>query len=249
MLRRTMILWALLIVMAGSVSAQQVPDATLMSMRAEVSVEGSGGTQLRGDFYAADMNTPTPAVLLLHMARRDRGDWQPFIDPLLNGGYSVLAVDLRAHGESEGTLDWATGQQDVTVWIDWLTVQPFVDPDHIAVIGASIGANYALNVCAMDSRCDSVIALSPGLNYFNIMTEPAMEGLADRAVLLVAAHLDAPSGNDVIELVSAAQGEVGLQLYSGRGHGTDLFEDEQSGAADTLIPLMLLWLDGHVGGE
>jgi len=45
-----------------------------------------------------------PMVFLLHGWEGSSADMMPFVQPLLSAGYSVSALDLPAHGASEGTL-------------------------------------------------------------------------------------------------------------------------------------------------
>ncbi len=120
--------------------------------------------------------------------------------------------------------------------------QPSIDPDRIALVGASIGANLALVGCANDAHCVTAVALSPGTDYFGITTSDAIVTLRDRSALLVASQTDQPSGTSVRELTTLAQGEIGLQLYRGSTHGTRLLSTEDQ----SLIPLIVGWLDVHL---
>jgi pimeloyl-ACP methyl ester carboxylesterase len=64
-----------------------------------VSFETSDGFVLKGDLTAAaDVNAPV--AILLHMYRSDRSAWAPLVPDLLAAGFTVLAIDQRAHGES-----------------------------------------------------------------------------------------------------------------------------------------------------
>ena len=40
-------------------------------------------------------------ALLLHQFQRDRADFDPIRDDLLDAGYSILAIDFRSHGTSD----------------------------------------------------------------------------------------------------------------------------------------------------
>src|SRR3972149_3468118 len=98
----------------------------------------------------------------MHLLGRNRAAYAPRIPALYTHGYNVLNVDVRGHGESAGTRDWEAAAGDVQVWLDWLREQPAVNPDAVALIGASIGSNLALIGCAHDARCVTAVALSPG---------------------------------------------------------------------------------------
>ena len=111
----------------------------------------------------------------------------------------MIAVDLRGHGETGGSNDWQAAIGDVQTWLDWIESQPSIDPDRIALVGASIGANLALVGCANDAHCVTAVALSPGTDYFGITTSDAIVTLRDRSALLVASQTDQPSGTSVRE--------------------------------------------------
>jgi len=60
------------------------------------------GVKIVGDFYDAGAGgDQKPAfVILLHMYMKDRTSWAPLIPELTRSRISVLAIDLRGHGES-----------------------------------------------------------------------------------------------------------------------------------------------------
>jgi len=69
------------------------------------------GLTIVGTFYSAP-HRPAPAILLDHMlGNKESG--QPIAVQLQLAGYSVLAIDLRGHGESGGVMDWTKAPGDV----------------------------------------------------------------------------------------------------------------------------------------
>lgn len=235
------ITFALLLILTAAPAAAQTATPFLRTpMRIEI--QATDGVTLVGDLYNAELSVQTPAVLLLHMVGGSRADWQPLIPALTNAGYRVLAVDLRGHGESRGTRDWEAAVEDTQTWLGWMHSQPAILPDGVAVVGASIGANLALVGCAADAACQTAVALSPGLNYFDVAPADAITGgFGDRAALLVASRTDRPSGGDTQTLAARGRGEVGVLLYPGGVHGTGLLLSQP----DT-IPSIVNWLDMHL---
>ena len=208
-----------------------------------VAVEAADGLELVGDFYAAPTEDTAPALLLMHMLGSDRSAYEPLIPALLEAGYNVLNVDLRGHGDSGTTRDWDAATADVALWLDWLREQGSVDPDAVALLGASIGSNLALIGCAADDACMTAVALSPGLEYRGVMPENAVvEGLAERSALLVASHGDDYAADSVRQMFAGTRGDIAVRLYSGRAHGTNLFRDK----LDSVSGLILAWLDEHL---
>lgn len=226
------LLIALVVLMMTSIAfARQadLPDPT------PVSITAGEEAVLVGDFYAtADT---APAVLLLHMDRGSRSQWVGILPDLLTAGYNVLAVDLRAMGESGGDRDFVLAQEDTLLWLAWMREQPSVDPERIATIGASIGSTLALLGCTADEQCAGTVLLSPGVSYFGVETVPAMEDLGNRPALIAASRRDSQSAADTITLAETARGDVSVQLYTGAAHGTMMFVEP------TLIPSIMQLLE------
>jgi pimeloyl-ACP methyl ester carboxylesterase len=112
----------------------------------------------------------------------------------------------------------------------------------VALLGASIGANLALNQAARDPQLAAVVLLSPGLDYRGITAREPLAALNDCPVLILAAEGDAYAAMSSRELKEAAQGFVELHEYRGSTHGTDLLD--ASGEAREQV---FLWLDQVVG--
>lgn len=205
-----------------------------------VTAEATDGLTLVGEFYAAP--DTAPSILLMHMLGSRRTAWQPLVPALTDRGYNVLAVDLRGHGETGGARDWSLAERDVQSWIEWLMLQPTSADAPVALVGGSIGANLALVGCAADDRCTTVIALSPSLDYGGITPEFAIEGLADRPMLLVASQDDTTSSDAVKLFTGVAEGELGVQLYEGSLHGTALLTVPEP----LVIDLITDWLGEYL---
>ena len=160
---------------------------------------------------------------------------------LLDAGYVALAVDLRGFGETGGPRGYSTAQEDTQDWLAYLQSVEGVDPARTATIGASVGSNLALVGCSVNEACVTAIALSPGLDYFSIKPEAELVegGLSEKSALLITSQTDNQSVIGVRQMVANATGEIGLRLYTGGMHGTTMFLTD----ADTLIPLIVNWLD------
>lgn len=194
---------------------------------------------LIADFHPAT-TTDAPVILLLHMLNSNRAAYDPLIPDLLDAGYAILNIDLRGHGDSGGSRDWDLAIDDVALgWTSWLAENNHLSESGLAIIGGSIGANVALISCAQVDVCRGAIALSPGLDYRGVKPESALvDGLADRAALLVASQNDASSSTAIRQMFLKAKGDVSARIYRGRAHGTRLFDSEYA----SVSAMILNWL-------
>lgn len=122
--------------------------------------------------------SPTaPAIILVHgqsSCRRDPVLLLP-AGMLRKHGFSVLLVDLRDHGDSqvEDGL-YANGTEeylDVLGAWDWLVTDRGMPPDHIGLLGESLGAAVATIAAGEEPRVAALWEGSSYANYRTIATE------------------------------------------------------------------------------
>lgn len=223
------------LVLSLTTTAQDLPD------RETITRHASDDIALVADFYAGPADAPV--IIALHMLNSERAAYAPLIPDLQAAGYALLNVDMRGHGASGGARDWDAAIADIADWIAWLEAEGHLNESGLAIMGASIGANVAIISCAESAVCAGAIALSPGLDYRGVKPEAALvDGLADRAALLVAAGRDQSSATAIRQMFLKAQGAVTAHMYSGRAHGTRLFESEY----ESVSQLILHWLREHI---
>ena len=218
----------------------ELGESIINGVREEI--EASDGLNLVGTYYAPiDIPPPWPGVILLHMLGRDRSSWDDYARQLTRAGYAVFALDMRGHGDTGGAMDWDLAENDIQqVWNN-LSTKTDIDPDRMALVGASIGANMALVAGANEAGVRTVVLLSPGLDYAGVKTEAAMVTYGDRPVLIVASQEDTYAADSSRNLEEAAIGEVRLVMYQDAGHGTHML------AGDTgLGELIIDWLDTYL---
>jgi pimeloyl-ACP methyl ester carboxylesterase len=194
------------------------------------------GLILVGSSYAPEKKEEgkPPGVLLLHQMRGERQDWGDLPGELTGLGYAVLSMDLRGHGEStkgkDGKnydfRDFVRGEfpamvDDALVALNFMR-RELADPNRLGVVGASIGANAAINAAAEDDSVKSVVLLSPGLEYHLIQAGPALRTYGG-AVFLVASEEDRYAADGVRSLHELCMGECEMEMYSDAGHGTNMF--------------------------
>lgn len=195
------------------------------------------GVELAAIFYPpVGDGAPAPGVLLFHMWGRTKEDWRYFARTLQAAGYAALAVDLRGHGQSGGGTPAMLPEDAQAAW-EFLAADARVDPTRMAVVGASGGANLALELAARLPQVKTVVLLSPGL------PASAQAVMADYGArpLLIATSVDDSTAEASRTLDGLAQGEHRLELYAGAAHGSDIF-----GVYPELTDLIVAWLDKYV---
>jgi pimeloyl-ACP methyl ester carboxylesterase len=201
----------------------------------------SGNALLTGSMYHAGKPN-SPAVLLLHQWESDRHSYDGFAKQIQAKGFAVLSIDGRGFGDSTGATngtiirpgrtdaDVKAMLGDVDAAFTFLSTQNNVDPEHVAIVGASYGSSLAIIYAADHPKVAAVALLSPGLNYFgNMPTDPAVKKFGDRPLLLIAADDDKESA-DSVRALAKTDPKAAQKVYPAGGHGTALFavglEDE-----------------------
>jgi pimeloyl-ACP methyl ester carboxylesterase len=212
-------------------------------------VEAADGLVLKGDLYRPDTipEGGAPALLLMHQYQSSRAGYKAVIPEFVAAGYIVLAVDLRGHGATGGKNDWVAAQTDTQMWLAWLREQEGVSDNKVAIIGASIGSNLALVGCAQDPDCVTVIALSPGLDYFGVQPKDfVVNDLATRSALLIAGSRDRESADTIRSIFTAARGRVGAEMFPSGLHGTAFFGVSRD--REATMAIILPWLEQAFAG-
>lgn len=208
-----------------------------------VSFETEDGIEIVGDLYPSDGSR---FALLLHMMPATKESWRALCDRLVSAGYTCLAIDLRGHGESTmaGSLHFRkfTDEQHQASMLDaeaafaWLKGKGATETNTIA-IGASIGANLALGFMARHGL-PTAVALSPGLDYHGVTTEPAVRALVGGQKAILVASDDDPEAWEAtraLHALNAAQ-TVLIETHD-LGHGTRMF-DKDPALMDRLLALL-----------
>jgi len=196
---------------------------------AELQLRSSDGIRINAlHNQAADSDK---AVLFVHMEDGSSNDWEFFAKRLFRSGFSTLAIDLRGHGASrlsKGRLereDYAAMKADVKAGVDWLSKKGVED---LFVIGASLGANLALQVAAEDDRVDKTVLLSPGHTIQGIRIDGLLADYGERPVFIAVSAEDAYVSKTGLLLDSQARGEHRLEILSGAGKGTVMLDRDPS---------------------
>lgn len=208
-----------------------------------VKLQTEDGVTLVGTYLPG---TTDEGVILLHMLGRDRRSWGDFGNQLNYQGYHVLLLDLRGHGESirrgMEALDWHqfSNEEFKKMVLDVEAAKTFLEDQgikKIGIIGASIGANAALNYAAR-KNVEWLVLLSPGLVYRGIEVEEAAKQYTN-PVLIVVAKGDKYSADSSNKLITIFRGEKRLEIVDGSDHGTELLR------SDIIKQIVIEWILQH----
>jgi esterase/lipase len=191
--------------------------------------------------YNIYKNKPgSPSIILLHMLRRTKSDWDSIAKWLQESGYTVIVPDLRGHGQSAGHWEQFTPDDFNKMAYDVAAIKSVLQNEganvkKLAIVGASIGANVALNYAANDQDVRTVVLLSPGLEYRGVSTANTRY---NKPFLVVASKDDEYSAQSA-QVIIQSNPSAKILMYEDAGHGTNMF------IKNDLAPNILEWLQEH----
>lgn len=150
---------------------QSAPPSPLLSQATQIGVPGVRDVSIpapAGVQLAAWYVPPThgASIILAHGTGSDRSALLQELRLLANAGFGVLAFDWPGLGQSTGSIRWdAPARGALTAAIDWLAIQPGVDPQRIGGLGFSIGGYLMTQVAAQDMRLKAVVLESPSPDF------------------------------------------------------------------------------------
>jgi alpha-beta hydrolase superfamily lysophospholipase len=195
--------------------------------------------KIAADLYGEE--NPLGWLVLVHMRPATKESWTDLAEEFIKYGYESIAIDLRGHGESDGGpngyANFSSAEEqksilDLEAAVNYLVKDRKATSDKISFIGASIGANLALQYISEHPEVKTAVLLSAGLNYRGIQTEPLVKNLkAGQKVFFASSQDDPNAENNVQEnqklhdLVPLGVGKQ-IKIYETAGHGTTMLEKE-----------------------
>lgn len=217
-------------------------------MQERIELKTKDNFSIAGDYYAPS-SASSRGLLLLHMMPATRSSWRALAGKMQTAGFHVLAIDLRGHGESQGGPDGyknfsdaehQASRSDVEAGSEFLKMK---GATALALGGASIGANLAIQYLAEHQESKAAFLLSPGLDYRGLKTEVfAYSVRPDRAVFFAASSEDMRSSGQSATDMAGALYKIcpclkEIRKFDGAGHGTTMFEREPQ-----LMDEIVAWL-------
>lgn len=214
----------LLFILTTLITALVLPGESRAAQR--VTLRTDDGVILTATWYEPPARGP--AVILVHMLHRSRRDFDALASRLASEGIGALALDLRGHGDSQGSIgtDFGPMVADVKAARRFLIGRSDVS-GKIGLLGASLGANLVALAAADDPGVASLALLSPSLDYRGLRIETAMRKFGSRPVLMVVSDDDPYASRSAHDLEKGTRGREILSL-TGAGHGSTMLEREAS---------------------
>ncbi len=125
------------------------------------------GRQLLGALYRGAGVGPRPSAILVHGLPGVEKNLDVAY-ALRDAGWNCLYFHYRGSWGSEGTFTLEGCPDDLLAVTDWITEQPCVDSDRLALVGHSWGGYLALTAGAMDRRVKAIAVLCPFLSSLGV---------------------------------------------------------------------------------
>lgn len=235
--------WLVAMIWTVAFAASGTGGARAAVFPTSVTLAAADGTALHASYGTAA--NAQYGVVFVHAAGRSREDWSGVAQRCVRQGMMAITLDLRGHGAPPApgappalaAADYAAMVQDVAAAARHLRD---AGAKRVALVGAELGANLALNVAADDPGIVSVLLLSPGMDIKGVTTPDAVKRYGARPLLIVASEDDAYATRSAKALAATAAGEKRIELYKSAGKGTRMLNQEP-----TLEGLLVGFLGSH----
>lgn len=137
-----------------------------------INFDSSDGVQLCSYLTYSSIDTVNGTIILLHGIRSSKEYFIGLSKRLSEVGYHTVALDLRAHGHSEGQhcTYGVKEKQDVSQLVNVLASKENLS-QNIGIWGHSLGGAVALQVLAIDKRIKFGIVESAFSDYSTIVND------------------------------------------------------------------------------
>lgn len=174
-------------------------------------------------------------VVLVHGKNRTAADYDYLRGRLAELGFQVVAINLRGHGATGGSLtdeSWAAMDRDVCASAKYLSSR---GAEVVTVIGSEFGGSLAVHAAADCPSIHRLVLLSPDLSKKGTVTMGAsIEAMGEKPVLLVANDEDLGQNRSAGFIEAKAKGKVDTHFASGAGTGIKMLNRE-AGLEGTIV--------------
>lgn len=122
-------------------------------------IGSSEQVNLVASLFLPDCTGVKPGLIVGHGAGSNRLNHADFCLAACSAGFTVLALDFRGHGESDGEADGPL-ELDIMAAASWLRSQTDVDAGSISYRGSSMGGFYGLKATP-EAHFAAIVLLCP----------------------------------------------------------------------------------------
>ena len=241
---RWMSLWVLCLAVLGSVGSSHAQDDP-------VQIELTAVDSVRTVSFWYERNDDSPVVILLHNTGTTSSNFRPLIPVLFQGGFQILAMDLRGHGRSIGLAPeihaamrsrqnsaYISMKYDVDAAVQWLIEEKNIKPANIAFVGGQFGSTLAIQAMAEHPKLGATVALSPSSRYFGVPLNKFIEAYGKRPLYLILPKQLQDRGANDIKRAMQDNPQFRMKLFPrAELHGVDLL-----GTSWQVEGLIVKWL-------
>lgn len=151
-----------------------LPNRSLGTPAEDVEIKAHDGKALHALYLPAQGGPPRATLLYLHGNAENLSSHVHAVSWLPAQGYSVLAIDYRGFGRSQGEASIASVHEDAEVALGWLAARDAATTGPLIVYGQSLGGSVALRLvadAASRERIAAVVADSAFSSYRGIARE------------------------------------------------------------------------------
>ena len=216
----------LLLLLFGSIWVDGFFAQGRLTPLTNIEVAAADGTPIRAYLAKPSTPGPHPAVIMIHEFYGLRPDMLSKADALANEGYVVIAPNVYRNGTTNWipsaiykviNADTAQIDGDLDAVFQWLSSQPEVQPDRIAVMGFCFGGGTSLRYSLSNNKLAATAVF-----YGQPITDPAKLKALSGPFLGIFGGAD--NSIPVEEVTALQQGldEAGVQneikVYDGQPH-------------------------------
>ncbi|VAW39312.1 hypothetical protein MNBD_GAMMA01-1982 [hydrothermal vent metagenome] len=133
-------------------------------------IKANDGTSIATKFWQAQ--DERYLMLYFHGNYLDLGHMDGIAEQLNNYGYSVLAIDYRGYGLSQGQATEKSAYQDAQLLYQEAINMGYTS-NHILIVGRSVGSGIATEL-ALTNHAKALVLISPFTSAYRVMTKIAI---------------------------------------------------------------------------
>lgn len=225
----------MLIVLSATAAFGAVASKNKSSKAIDIEMETKDGFVVTAKLYTpSKKHKKYPLVVLLHSLGYSSKYWGSIPTDFQKAGLAVLAIDFRGHGASVNDKNfrkynwiymskktYSSYPQDVLDMLVYINDNyKNVAVNHIAFIGADIGANTAVLVSQkLKTKPVAMVLISPTEKFKGLYTPIAIADLGATPILFVYSARDKYSKSQTAYLKRFVQGRYGEKVFPNGGFG------------------------------